>query len=233
MRRGSRAVVLAAALGALVLAGCDSEDGDTADQTSVTGDRDGDGTPDGDQTPEEAAPEPVPPPTEPAQITLVPPERSVSEDGSTIQVEGDRAAFVTPSGNIACLVTAETAVCQVFDKSFTPEPEYLVSDTVGECTAQDANAMRTVEESAAWTCIEDDLRAVAGIEAGGWWEPEVGRDTLEVDGQLAAVLPYGQTLAVGSVSCSSTEAGVECRNPDAGNRRIQLSSSRYAFDRNA
>jgi hypothetical protein len=93
--------------------------------------------------------------------------------------------------------------------------------------------MRTVEESAAWTCLEDDLRTVAGIEAGGWWEPEVDADTLEVDGQVVAVLPYGQTLAVGSVSCSSTEAGAVCRNPDAGNRRIQISATSYAFDRNA
>lgn len=233
MQRRSRAIVLAAVLGALVLAGCDSDEGDAVEQTPVAGDLDGDGVSDEDQAPDGVAPEPVPPPTEPAQITPVPPQRSVSEDGGTIRVEGDRAAFLLPSGNIACLVTEDTAVCQVFDKNYTPEPDYLVSDTVGECSAQDANAMRTVEESAAWTCLEDDLRTVAGIEAGGWWEPDVDADTLEVDGQVVAVLPYGQTLAVGPVSCSSTEAGAVCRNPDAGNRRIQISATSYAFDRNA
>lgn len=232
MQRRSRAIVLAAVLGALVLAGCDSDEGDAVEQTPVAGDLDGDGVSDEDQAPDGVAPEPVPPPTEPAQITPVPPQRSVSEDGGTIRVEGDRAAFLLPSGNIACLVTEDTAVCQVFDKNYTPEPDYLVSDTVGECSAQDANAMRTVEESAAWTCLDEDLRATARLDQGGWWEPEVDRDTLEVDGHRVAVLPYGESIAVGAVSCSATENGVVCRNPDAGNRRIQLSRTSFAYDRN-
>lgn len=232
MPQRARAVVLAAAVGlVLVLTGCDSDD-DEPQETPVAEDVDGDGTPDAEQGPEEAA-EPVAPPTEPAEIAPVPPERSVSVDGSTITVEGDRAAFLLPSGNIACLVTAETATCQVHDKNFTPGSGDLVSDTVGACTAEEADAMRTVEESAAWTCLDEDLRATARLDQGGWWEPEVDRDTLEVDGHRVAVLPYGESIAVGSVSCSSTENGVVCRNPDAGNRRIQLSRTSFAYDRNA
>lgn len=227
-RRRAVGLTLALVLGGVVLAGCDDE-GASDDPGEA---QDGGGEEGGDGAPESAAP--VPRPTSPADIPAAPGDRSVSVDGATITVEGDRAAFVSPTGNIACLLTDETATCQIYDKTYSPNPGDMVPDVVGPCTAAEADAMRLVEVSAAWTCVGEDapLTSAARLDQGGWWEPEVDRDTLEIDGARVAVLPYTQTLRVGPVSCTSQETGVTCSNPELNNRRFQLSRTSYAFDRN-
>lgn len=240
-RHRVRSLTLALVAGTLVLAGCDGEEGGDAGQTTepapttATADLDDDGDIDGDDddlAEQTAAAAPVAPPTEPMQVELAPGERSASQDGDTITVEGDRAAFVLPSGNIACVLTDETATCQAFDKTYTPGTEELASDVLGECSAETADAMRLVDESAPWTCVAEDLISDAAVEAGGWWTPEVEGETLDVDDLVVGVLPYGQTLSVGPVSCASAEDGVTCANPDLNGRRFVLSSTRYAYDRN-
>lgn len=236
-RRRVHSLAVVLTLGALVLAGCDdAQDAAAPDTDAVTGagvDVDGDGDVDADDEAAQSEPGPVEPPTEPAAITAAPGERSATQDGGTITVEGDRAAFVLPSGNIACVLTDQTATCQIFDKGYTPDAAYLVTDLVGPCAIEDANAMRLVEESAAWTCVTEDLTSDARVEQGGWWEREIDGDTLEVDGARVGVLPYGETLRVGPVSCTSSEGGVECRNPELNGRRFVLSKDSYLFDRNA
>lgn len=220
----------ALALGAvLALAGCDDDgDADGAEAPETAGvEQDAAG---GDDAAETGGP--VAAPTEPMELELVAGERSVTEDGSTIRIEGDRAAFLSPSGNIACVLTTESVTCQIFDKTFTPGAGEIVPDAVGSCGPAEANAMRTVAESAAWTCVSEDLTSDATLTAGGWWEPEVDRDTLEVDGERVAVLPYGQRLQVGSVYCDSSDSGVTCANPELDGRRFQLSRGSYAYDRN-
>lgn len=231
-RRGFPAAALA--LGAvLALAGCDDggQDGSDGDRTA---DVDGGVDEDGDVADDDAAQTggPVPVPTEPMAVELVPGDRSVSEDGSTITVEGDRAAFVTPSANIACVLTTETATCQIFDKTYTPGAGEIVPDVLGSCGPSEVNAMRTVTESAAWTCVSEDLTSDAQLTAGGWWEPEVDRDTLEVEGYQVAVLPYGERLQVGPVYCISSDDGVSCANPELDGRRFELSRGGYSYDRN-
>lgn len=227
MRSRRRAVqAVALALGAvLALAGCDGG-GDEEEPSEVAGvDEDG-GADDS-----AGAATPVAPPTEPMELELVPGERSVTVDGSTIRVEGDRAAFVTPSGNMACVLTSVAATCQIDDKTYTPGAGEMVPGTVGACGPAEANAMVTVAESAAWTCVSEALSSDARLTAGGWWEPQVDRDTLEVDGARVAVLPYGERLQVGPVWCESTENGVVCANPELDGRRFVLSRGSYSYDR--
>lgn len=228
MRRRTRAVLLATALGALVLAGCDSEDGDGADQTAVTGDADGEGAADGDGG--QAAPqvgEPVAPPTEPAEIAPVPPERSVSEDGSTVRVEGDRAAFVLPSGNVACVLSEDNAFCQIVEKSYDVRAEFMMPDVLGDCTVENADTMTMTNEPAAWTCAPEDLAPSAGVDRLGWWAQELEGETLDADGGPLAVLPYGSTMVHGPVSCAASESGVTCRHSELGNREIVLARDTY------
>ena len=235
MRRRPRAVPgLALVLGAmLVLAGCD----DDPQETSVTpavgevGTDDGAEGDAGEDVAQDAAP--VEPPTEPMELELAAGERSVTADGSTIRVEGDRAAFVLPTGNIACVLTSESATCQIDEKSYSVSQDEMVPDLVGPCDPAEADAMRTIAESGAWTCVAEDLIGAASLTAGGWWEPEVDRDTLEVDGIRVAVLPYGERIQVGPVWCESSEAGVTCANPELNGRRFQLSRSSYGYDRTA
>ena len=230
MRRRGRAVLLATALGALVLAGCDADDGDEADQTAVVGDLDGDGVSDDGE--EQAAPEPVPPPTEPADITPVPSGRGVSEDGSTVRIEDGRAAFVLPSGNITCVLSAENALCQIVEKTYDVRADFMMPDLIGdECSAANADAMTLTNEPHAWTCAPEDLAASARVDRLGWWAQELDGETLDTDGGTLAVLPYGSTMVHGPVSCAASESGVTCRHTELGNREIILARDTYWIQR--
>lgn len=229
MRRGARAVVLAAALGALALAGCDSDEGDGAEQTAVTGAEDGNGDPDGEGG--QAAPEAVAPPTEPAEITPVPPSRSVSEDGSTVRIEGGRAAFVLPSGNVSCVLSAENALCQIVEKTYDVRADFMMPDVLGDCSVENADAMTMTNDPAAWTCAPEDLAPSARVDRLGWWAQEVDGETLDADGGTLAVLPYGSTMVHGPVSCAASESGVTCRHSELGNREIILARDTYWIQR--
>lgn len=229
-------VVLA---GSLVLAGCsgdepEAEDGGGAQsQTDEAGDGDGGGGTDeagstdgGGADAEGATKEPSGPPTEPADIELEAGNRSAS--GSTdITIEGPRAAFVTPTGNIACTVNAIAAVCQVSDAAFQPQAGHLVPGVLGDCNASTANAVMT-SESGTWTCVDDPLAPLAAVDQGGWWVDEVDGTTTKVGDLTVAALPYGSSITVGSVRCTSAESGVTCRNNELG-RQFTLSHNSYNF----
>lgn len=238
MRPGPRALpaLVLAAGGLLLLGGCDDADDepvgeqDIGDEDIATAAADPAGSADDD---DDRTAAPVAPPTEPMELELEPGERSASQDGGTITVEGERVAFVLPTGNIACVLTTGSATCQIEEKDYTPPADQLVPDLVGPCAAEDVNAMRTIRESGAWTCVAEDLVGDASLSAGGWWGSEVDGETMDVDGETVAVLPYGQRLQLGPVWCQSSEAGVTCANPELDGRRIELSRGSYAYDRNA
>jgi hypothetical protein len=218
-------VVLALAAG-LLLAACD-DDGQAGDEAGQTAGVDGDAA-GGEGEGEDSAAEggPAGPPTEPADIPAQPGERSAARQGSTVTVTGDRAAFVTPTGNIACVLTEDGGTCQIQDKGYTPDTQFLVPDLVGECTAQDADAMMLTTAPAAWTCAPTELALTAALDQGGWWSAETDGESVDADGVTAAVLPYGETLAVGPVSCSSAQDAITCRSTQMG-RQFILSDSRY------
>lgn len=237
MRRGGRAVLLAAALSALVLAGCDSDDGngdgDGEEQTVGAGDVDVDGA--ADDGGEQAGPDPVPPPTEPADITPVPGGRGASldgSDGSTVRIEDGRAAFVLPSGNITCVLSYENALCQILEKTYDVRADFMMPDLIGEeCTTASADAMTLTNEPHAWTCAPEDLASSARVDRLGWWAEEVDGETLDADAGTLAVLPYGSTMVAGPVSCQASESGVTCRHTELGNREIILARDTYWIQR--
>lgn len=212
--------------GVLVLSGCGGEDeGGAEDQApvSATTDVDGDGS---DEAPQTAA-GPTAPPTEPASIRAEPGDRSV-DGGTSIVVEGDRAAFVLPSGNVACTLNDVTAVCEADDRSFTPLGDHLVDDIIGDCTAEQATAIMINDGRGAWTCVEDSIKAQAWVAAGGWWAKANDSETVKIGRNTMAVLPYGSSISVGPVSCSASEAGVSCSNSDTG-RSFTLSRGGYEY----
>lgn len=230
LRRRVRPLALALLVAGVALGGCDGDEGGKTGTGSGT-DQGGSTAGGGDGA--GASQGPVAAPTAPMDLELTPGKRSATEDAGTITVKGDRAAFVLPSGNIACVLNESTATCQVDDKSYTPGAGELIGDALAGCTVDKANAMRLVEESAAWTCVSEPLSSDARLTAGGWWEPEIDGDTLEIHGQRVGVLRYGDTLRVGPVSCTSSEDGVTCANPELNGRRFTLSRTGYSFDRGA
>lgn len=236
MSRGPRARALAAAALAcgLGLAGCSGDDDAASEGTAgptgaATTGGTGGGTQDaagGTEPGETAAGGPVAPPTAPADITAQPGERSAG-GGTSVVVEGDRAAFVSPEGDIACTVNAVTAVCQVQERAFTPQPDHVVVDTLGSCTADQADAIMLATQGA-WTCVEDDLLQQAWVATGGWWAAANESETVEVDDFTLAVLPYGSTISVGAITCSSAQDGVTCTNSETG-RSFFVSPGSYQY----
>ena len=139
-------------------------------------------------------------------------------------MEGDSAAFVSPTGNIACVVISDSATCQVLDRTYTPE--YLASTQIGPCELSEADTIYLVDERGAWTCAAEPLVPSAAVDRAGWWEAEVEGDTVEVDGVRVAVLPYGETLTLGATSCTSSEEGMSCTNSEIG-REFFVSRTSY------
>lgn len=207
---------------ALALAGCTGGD-DEADSSGDQGVADTSGPDTGVET----APAPVAPPTEAADIAPALGERSAS-GGTSITIEADQAGFVLPSGNIACSITAGGAVCQISDKTFTVDGQYLSATNLPSCTAADADAMRLASGRGAWTCVSEPVAGQAAVTAGGWWVEQVDGTVLTQDGQDLAVLPYGSSITLGPVTCASSEAGVTCSSGELG-RSITLSRTSFAF----
>lgn len=212
--------------GALALTGCTGDDGGSADE-NPTGADDAVGTGGADGGADAGAGS-VARPTAPADIPAAAGERSASGGGTTVTIEADQAGFVLPSGNIACSVTADGAVCQIDEKQFTPSADHLSETNIAGCTAEDANAMRLAAGRGAWTCVTDSVVGQARIDTGGWWADQVGGEALDVDGTSVAVLPYGSTLTVGPVSCTSAEAGVSCSSTETG-RSFTLAGTTYNY----
>lgn len=223
-----RALGAVALTGMLVLSGCaGGEDVDGQDEAPVTAT--GTDTDTATSTDEAAQSVPVPtaPPTEPADIRAEPGERSAG-GGTSVVVEGDRAAFVLPSGNVACTVNEVTAVCEVDDRSFTPLADHLVDDVIGDCSADRASAIMINDGRGAWTCVDDPIKPQAWVAAGGWWARENDSETVKVGNNTLAVLSYGSSISVGPVSCTAAEDGVRCTNSSTG-RSFFLSRSSYQY----
>lgn len=232
MTRGVRVRALGAVMlaGVLVLSGCGGdEEGGTDDVSGTRAPGPDDGT-DADAVTDDAGrtgAAPTGPPTAPADIDVEAGERSAS-GGTSVVVDGDRAAFVLPSGGIACTVNEVTAVCEVQDLSYTPQAGHLVDDSLGDCTAQDATAIMINDGQGAWTCVEDPILPQAWVAAGGWWARANESETLKIGNNTMAVLSYGSTLTVGPVTCASSEDGVRCSSSATG-RSFFVSRSSYQF----
>lgn len=222
--RAGRLAALALA-GSLALAGCTGEDGGSGDEARASGDTAvGTGRADGAQG---TGGGPVARPTAPADIPAAVGDRSAS-GGTDITVDADQAGFVLPSGNIACSVTVDGAVCQIDDKNFTPSADHMSDTNLAGCTAADADAMRLAAGRGAWTCVEEPVAGQAQVSTGGWWVEQVDGETLESDGRTLAVLPYGSTLTVGPTSCTAAEAGVSCTSTELG-RSFTLARTTYNY----
>lgn len=98
--------------------------------------------------------------------------------------------FRSPSGNILCLLetgdAGSTATCDILERgtSATPRPRPKDCD------------------------LEWGIRYSVG-ESGA---PEMICEGDFIGSAQSPILTYGSTLQLGGIACSSSEAGVECRN---------------------
>lgn len=154
--------------------------------------------------------------------------------GEVIDVSGD-AAFVSPSGNIACWLATDLdnvpfVACDIIEADYPIEVRRSDADPPGydpahcEEARTDPRTLVMVDEIV-WECSHEPIMVGAGIELYGAWVGD--GPTLEVGhGVVAAVLDYGQTLRTPHHECTSARDGVTCRERE-GEQGFRLSRGSF------
>ena len=144
----------------------------------------------------------------------------VTADGSTIRVECDRAAFVTPSANIACVLTRS---CNLPDlrQDLHPRP--------GGDVRHGGRARRRGQRDADDRRVRGlDLRPGGTLQRTPASAPAAGGDPRWTATPWRSTVPgwrfaYGERLAGRARRCESSDAGVTFGNPELDGRRFVLS----------
>ncbi len=100
---------------------------------------------------------------------------------------GDLQTFISPSGNVGCILDADYARCDIVDREWSPPPrpadcEFDYGQGIGLAPG----------ERAAFVCAGDTT-------LGG-----------------EQILAYGSVLTRGQLSCDSSENGITCRDVRTG-----------------
>lgn len=113
-------------------------------------------------------------------------------------------AFVTPTGNIVCWIddAADQWGCLIKERT------YVEPAGAEDCLQAFGNGFSSVQGSALMPLCRGGV--ITAAETGG-----------------GAVLPYGQAITVGDVTCGSEEAGVTCLDQSSGHG-LFLSRAAYA-----
>jgi hypothetical protein len=130
------------------------------------------------------------------------PASAVTGQKATPTVENDDAvtvpvSFTSPSGNVACFISATDARCDILDRDWTPPSR------PADCQFGYGQGIT--------------------MSAGGVAEFVCAGDTTLGTGQP---LPYGESVSAGALRCDSTESGITCRDTESG-RGFALSREGY------
>jgi hypothetical protein len=91
--------------------------------------------------------------------------------------------FVSPTGNVACMLAADGARCDIIDRDWSPPP------TPADCEFEYGQGISVAPgERAQFVCAGDTA---------------FGPD---------AILPYGESITAGLLRCESADAGITCRD---------------------
>ena len=115
----------------------------------------------------------------------------VEQDGYELR------GFISPSGNVSCMLKADYARCDIIDRDWSPPP-------------RPADCEFDYGQGIAISDVEPPLFVCAGDTAFGTDE----------------VLPYGESVSAGPMRCESSEPGVTCRHSGTG-RGFFLSRQSY------
>ncbi len=132
-------------------------------------------------------------------------------------VHGDAAAFVSPTGNITCLMESASegadpfVRCDIGRFTFSPPPRPADCDL-------EWGASLELASSASFSCVGDSIGGLATVDEQNltsWFLP--GYDSLVSNpGPDGVALGYGRALVLGPLRCSSQKSGVSCHNDDNG-----------------
>lgn len=128
--------------------------------------------------------------------------------------EYDWVEFSSPSGGIQCVMQAGEALCQLppgIDPGGLPPRDY--------CGEFFGLAGVGAGEHAGWVCSGGVLATASLLSPSTDWFDGTGWETATLDGlptSEMAALPYGASLTMGTLLCSSDRDGVRCRRSDTG-----------------
>jgi len=147
----------------------------------------------------------------PAPVPTTPVAASTSSaaiptaSATVVRTAPSGAAFVSPTGRIACLMDPEFVRCEYLgDKVWkAPEPDGCELDWGSEIELHDV---------AYPGCIGDTIRMESAVTSTnvGWWRTT--DPTVTSDGATLAALPYGSAITAGTIRCDSAATGVTCLN---------------------
>ncbi|GAA1890991.1 hypothetical protein [Lapillicoccus jejuensis] len=223
-RRPRAAAIVLAVLLPLALAGCTVIDGSSGDATPYA-------------SPARVIPlepdatavdptDPLPAPT-PSTSSPTPSDASTLPPAVTLAT-GPTAAFVTPTGDITCVMTrgsgpSATVRCDVRDATY---------DAPGRPSDCHGDWGPTVElgESAGFVCVFDSINGLAAFpqRRPPSWMLGPYDAVVTADGTQQAVLGDGHSLAMGTVRCTSEGSGVRCLDTATG-AAVVLSRSAATF----
>ena len=117
-------------------------------------------------------------------ITAQTTSRSVAEttQPAAQEIDGLRG-FISPTGNVACMIAADWARCDIIDRDWSPPPR------PADCEFDYGQGISVAPgEPAQFVCAGDTA---------------FGPD---------ALLPYGESISAGALRCESAESGITCRD---------------------
>ena len=135
----------------------------------------------------------------------------------------DVAAFVTPTGQIVCMLGADGVRCDYF-----AEDKTWVAPRPGNCDI-DWGSSLTVDRTAGTSCVGDSIVAKAALDSGLDSWRKTTDPTVSWDGMTLVTLPEGAMLVVGTFRCDSADAGVTCQNDSTGHGFFMSRSSIRIF----
>lgn len=134
---------------------------------------------------------------EPVSTSTAPPETKASatqsaETTSATAEPADRevsdfTGFISPTGNIACMIVMDLARCDIIDRDWSPPPR------PADCEFDYGHGIEIIAgQSPTFVCAGD---TAFGAED---------------------VLAYGDAITSGPLRCESAESGITCRDKDNG-----------------
>jgi hypothetical protein len=121
----------------------------------------------------------------------------VTEPRTTGREVHELTGFVSPSGNVSCMIDADWARCDIIDRDWSPPPR------PADCEFDYGQGISLApSEQAQFVCAGDTA---------------FGADE---------VLPYGESITAGVLRCESAESGITCRDTKTG-RGFDISREAY------
>jgi hypothetical protein len=146
---------------------------------------------------------------------------ATAKAGPTTDVSAQAmAAFASPSGNIGCLIGAQTGGigvrCDLANNTWT------VPAKPADCQLDWGHSVFLNPQGASLGCVGDTVLGEAAVgSSGAWWNGQPGSQVVTVAGRGQLVgLAYGATLTSGTVACTSQTDGMHCTD----------SASKHGFD---